>query len=322
MKKTIDIARKELQLAADAINLAKKRIDKNMEKAVEMIYSCQGKTVVTGMGKTGLIGRKISATLASTGSSSIFLHPAEGIHGDLGIIGGRDVVLAVSYSGNTEEIIRIIPFLRFNKIPIISITANLNSELAKNSEAVLNCSIPDNYEPFNLVPTVSTTVALTLGDALAVALIKKRDFKIDDFARFHPGGTIGKRILLRVADLMHQREALPYVIKDAKMSEVLLVMTEKGLGCTGVVDQGGHLLGIITDGDLRRILTTEMNVLEKKAFQVMTKAPKSVTKEVLAIDALALMEEKKITMLPVVDKSGVMIGMLHMHDIIDAGVVG
>jgi len=322
MKKTIDIARKELQLAADAINLAKKRIDKNMEKAVEMIYSCQGKTVVTGMGKTGLIGRKISATLASTGSSSIFLHPAEGIHGDLGIIGGRDVVLAVSYSGNTEEIIRIIPFLRFNKIPIISITANLNSELAKNSEAVLNCSIPDNYEPFNLVPTVSTTVALTLGDALAVALIKKRDFKIDDFARFHPGGTIGKRMLLRVADLMHQREALPYVIKDAKMSEVLLVMTEKGLGCTGVVDQGGHLLGIITDGDLRRILTTEMNVLEKKAFQVMTKAPKSVTKEVLAIDALALMEEKKITMLPVVDKSGVMIGMLHMHDIIDAGVVG
>lgn len=321
MSEAKKIARNELHLASQAIELAREKIDNNFEKAVDIIHSCQGKTVVTGMGKTGLIGRKISATLASTGSSSIYLHPAEGIHGDLGIIDGRDVIIAVSYSGNTEELVRIIPFMKFNKIPIISITGNLNSELARNSEAVLDCSIPENYEPFNLVPTISTTVALTLGDALAVALIKKRNFKIDDFARFHPGGTIGKRMLLRVEDLMHQGKANPYVDQDAKMSEVLLVMTEKGLGCAGIIDKKGYLTGIITDGDLRRILTDVRNVLDKTACEVMTANPKAVTKQMLAIDALSLMEENKITMLPVVDEKGVMIGMLHMHDIIDAGVV-
>ena len=317
-----DIIRRELKLAADAILLAAERIDSSIDKAVELIFHCRGKTVVTGMGKTGIIGRKISATLSSTGTTSIFLHPAEGIHGDLGILESRDVILAVSYSGNTEEIVKIIPYLKFLKIPIIAITGNKESQLAKNAEVVLNCSVPANYEPFNLVPTASTTVALTLGDALAVALIRRRNFQVKDFARYHPGGTIGKKLLLTVGDLMHKGKGNPVVGLHEKMRKVLLVMTAKGLGCASVADENNKLIGIITDGDLRRLLTKQGDVLEKTAQESMTKNPKSIKKETLAVAALNLMEDYKITMLPVVNDANEPIGMLHMHDLIDAGVVG
>ncbi len=311
-----------MRLAADAILKAAERIDGQVEQAVDLIYRSRGKTVVTGMGKTGLIGRKISATLASTGSTSIFLHAAEGIHGDLGIIHKDDIILAVSHSGNTQELIAIIPYIKFLKIPLIAITGNLDSQLARNADIVLDSSIPRDYEPFNLVPTVSTTVALAIGDALAVALLKKRDFKVQDLARFHPGGTIGKKLLLKVEDLMHTGEENPLVHAWEKMKKVIITMTEKGLGCTHVVDDRGRLAGIITDGDLRRLMTRDGNILEFSAEEAMTRNPKFTGKDSLAVDALNLMEDYKITMLPVTDSDLRPIGMLHMHDLIRAGVVG
>lgn len=322
MDKIVQEVRKEMQLAADAIMKAAENIGEEIEKALELIYNCRGKTVVTGMGKTGIIGRKISATLASTGSTSIFLHAAEGIHGDLGILHKEDVVLAISHSGNTQELVSIIPYIKFQKIPIIAITGNLESQLAQNADVVLNSSIPEGYEPFNLIPTVSTTVALAIGDALAVALLRKRNFQIQDFARFHPGGTIGKKLLLTVRDLMHSGQDNPIVHEKDKMKEVILVMTQKGLGCTNVINDEGTLAGIITDGDLRRLMTREGDILEYRAEDVMGKKPKYIAPGALAVEALNLMEDFKITMLPVADADSKPLGMLHMHDLIKAGVVG
>lgn len=318
----VNEVKKEMQLAAEAIRFAAERVGKEIEQAVDLIYNCSGKTVVTGMGKTGLIGRKISSTLASTGSTSIFLHAAEGIHGDLGILNKEDVVLAVSYSGNTQELIAIIPFIKFLKIPIIAITGNRISQLAKNADVVIDSSVPSDYEPFNLVPTVSTTVALAIGDAIAVALLKRRNFKVQDFARFHPGGTIGKKLLLTVSDLMHTGDQNPLVTADERMRKVILEMTEKGLGCTNVVDTEGKLIGIITDGDLRRLMFGDGNILETTAEKAMTKNPKRITEISLAVEALNVMEDNKITMLPVVSEDSKPVGMLHMHDLIRAGVVG
>jgi arabinose-5-phosphate isomerase len=322
MSDLISEVKREMKLAADAIERAADKIDARMEKAVGLIYSSPGKTVVTGMGKTGLIGRKISATLASTGSTSIFLHAAEGIHGDLGILHRDDVVLAVSYSGNTQELLAIIPYIKFLQIPIIAITGNPDSQLAKSADVVLDSSVPSGSEPFNLVPTASTTVALAIGDALAVALLKKRNFQIQDLARFHPGGTIGKKLLLKVEDLMHQGKENPLVQAREKMKDVILTMTEKGLGCTNVVNEEGTLIGIITDGDLRRLMTKGGDILECSAQEAMTKEPKSISPESLAVAALTLMEDHKITMLPVTDVKRNPIGILHMHDLIRAGVVG
>lgn len=322
MEEILEEVKKELRLAADAILKTADLLDTEIEKAVNLIFNCKGKTVVTGMGKTGLIGRKISATLASTGSTSIFLHAAEGIHGDLGILNKDDVVLAVSYSGNTQELISIVPYIKFHKIPLIAITGNRNSQLAKSSDVVINASIPSGYEPFDLIPTVSTTVALAIGDAIAVALLKKRDFRIQDFARFHPGGTIGKRLLLTVGELMHSGAANPIVHIHEKMKQVILVMTEKGLGCTNVINEEGVMSGIVTDGDLRRLMSRDSNVLEHTAKEVMTVNPKYTSPDTLAIDALNLMEDHKITMLPVLDSNRKPVGMLHMHDLINAGVVG
>jgi arabinose-5-phosphate isomerase len=318
----IEIVKKELNLEAEAIKKVAERIDKNAEKAVDLLFNCQGKVIVTGMGKTGIIARKIAATFSSTGTTAIFLHAAEGIHGDLGILQKDDVVIAVSKSGNTPELVSIIPYIKFNKIPLIAITGNINSKLAKNSDVVIDCHVPKEYEPFGLVPTASTTVALALGDAIAVALLKKKDFKESDFARFHPGGTIGKKLIYKVSDLMHSEKANPLVQNNVKMDEAILEMTSKGLGCTNVVDENGKLVGIVTDGDLRRYLSkgyTDLNIIVTEA---MTKNPKHTSPETLAVDALNLMEENKITMLPVVDEENIPVGMLHMHDLIDAGVVG
>jgi arabinose-5-phosphate isomerase len=319
--KTLVIIAEELRKTAEVILKTSQQVDETFLKAVELIYSCEGKTVVTGMGKTGLIGRKISATLSSTGSNSIFLHAAEGIHGDLGILDKKDVILAISYSGNTRELVEILPYFRFLQTPIIAVTGNLSSQLAKAADVVLDCSVPNGYEPFNLVPTVSTTLALSIGDALAVALLKKRKFNLEDFARYHPGGTIGKKLLLRVEDLMHKDQSNPLVNDTESMSEVIMVMTRKGLGCASVIDDNHKLLGIVTDGDLRRLLTRKEDIMRRTAAEAMTVNPKSATPFMLAVDALNLMEKHKITMLPVVDKEGKSVGMLHMHDLIDAGVV-
>jgi len=318
----IKFVKSELELEAKAIREVASRIDGEVEKAVELLLNCQGKIVVTGMGKTGLIGRKISATLASTGSTSIFLHAAEGIHGDLGIISSDDVVIAISNTGNTGELLSIIPFIKFHKIPIIAFTGNKNSKLAVASDIVIDCGVPKDYEPFGLVPTASTTVALAVGDAIAVALLRKRNFQKEDFALYHPGGTIGKRLLLKVKDLMHTELRNPICNDHEKMGNVIMEMTSKGLGCTHVVDSAGKLVGIVTDGDLRRLLSKDLNALGKKAADAMHPNPTSVKAENLAIDALNLMEDLKITMLPVVDDENIPIGMLHMHDLIDAGVVG
>ena len=318
-----EIVKEEMAKEASAIQKVADQLNKNsLEKAFDLLCKCKGKVVLTGMGKTGIIARKISATLASTGTTSIFLHSAEGIHGDLGMIEPGDVVIAVSNSGNTQELINLIPFLKFNHIPIIALTGEPKSQLAKHSEVVLNCHIPKELEPLGLVPTSSTTVALAVGDALAIALLKYKNFQLQDFARFHPGGIIGKKLLLRVNDLMHSGQELPVITENAKMSEAIMEMTSKKLGCTAVTDENGKLLGMITDGDLRRQLHLKGNaLLSFTAKECMTANPKTLKPEVLAIEALNLMETYKITMLPIVDDENQPVGMLHMHDLIAAGVI-
>ncbi len=318
-----DIVIEELGKEASAITKVAEQLDQSaVEKAFDLLCKCQGKVVLTGIGKAGIIARKISATLASTGTTSIFLHAAEGIHGDLGMIEANDVVIAVSNSGSSQELISIIPFLKFNHVPIIALTGELGSQLAKNADAVLDCHVPKAYEPLGLVPTSSTTVALAVGDALAIALLRHKNFQLNDFARFHPGGTIGKKLLLRIADLMHGGSDLPIVPESAGMSMVIMEMTSKKLGCTAVVNDSGKLIGMVTDGDLRRQLHNKGDkLLSYTAKECMTADPKTLNPNELAIEALNLMETYKITMLPVVDEQQHPVGMLHMHDLIRAGVI-
>ena len=316
-----ELIKKEMTLSAEAVLTATQRITPDIERVVSIICDCTGKLVTIGMGKSGLIARKISATFASTGTTSIYLHPAEGIHGDLGMLQKGDVVLAMSNSGNTSEIISIIPFIKFNNIPLIAITGNLDSTLAKNATCVIDCSIDKGIEPFGLVPTASTTVQLVIGDALAVAVLTKKGFKINDFALFHPGGTIGRKMLLQISDIMHTNEQNPVVKDTANMQEALLEMTSKGLGCTNIISSENKLLGILTDGDLRRFLAKGILDLKCSVVEVMTKDPKSMNPETLAVEALNFMEKFKITMLPIVDNKNEPVGLLHMHDLIKSGVV-
>jgi arabinose-5-phosphate isomerase len=321
--KTIDAIRSELLKEASAITSVAENLDQiQLEKAFDLLTNCQGKVVVTGIGKAGIIARKISATLASTGTSSIFLHAAEGIHGDLGMLSAQDVVLAISNSGNTSEMLAIIPFIKFIGIALISITGNPASQLAKASDATLCTTVDANLEPLGMVPTASTTVALALGDALAIVLLKHKNFSLTDFARFHPGGAIGKKLLLKVKDLMHSGAELPRVSMDTAMMDAILEMTSKKLGCTIVEDNRAQMQGIITDGDLRRHLQEKgAELLLHAARDCMTADPKHTQAEELAVSALNLMEQYSITMLPVVDENGKAEGILHMHDLIRAGVV-
>lgn len=318
----IEDIKKELHLEAEAIRLVAEKIDDTIEKVIDLLSYCEGKVVVTGMGKTGIIARKIAATLASTGTTSIFLHSAEGIHGDLGMLNREDVVIAVSYSGNSDEMISMIPYIKFLKIPLIAITGNKLSRLAQHSDFVIDVEIPKEFEPFGLVPTCSTTVSLAIGDAIAIALLKRRNFDELDFAKYHPGGTIGKKLLLKVKDLMHIEEQNPIVDENTTLDKIVLEMTSKKLGCTNVINHENKLVGIITDGDLRRLLSKGFSSFSITAKDVMTINPSYVLPETLAIAALNIMEDKKITMLPVVDENHIAIGMLHMHDLINAGVVG
>ncbi len=306
---------------ANAVKALADKLDHNVDKALELILECKGKIVVTGMGKTGIIGRKISATFASTGTPSIFLHPAEAIHGDLGMVDDSDVVMIISNSGHTEELIEIFPYFKGKKIPVICLTGNTQSTLGTLSDAVIDIGVPKEFEPLGLVPMASTTTALAMGNALATVVLQEKKFCHDDFAMLHPGGTIGKRLLLAVHDVMHKGEANPVISENATLKEAILVMTSKGLGCVSIINEKGTLTGIITDGDLRRIFQNFVSPFHEKVGILMTKEPKAIKPETSGIEALEVMEKYSITMIPVVNENHEPVAMLHMHDLIRAGIV-
>ena len=318
-------ARRVLKIEAEAIMALIDRIDDQFERAVELIFAGKGRVVVTGMGKSGLIGKKIAATLASTGTPALFLHPAEGIHGDLGMVTRGDTVIALSNSGETEEIARMLPSLKRLGIKIISLTGNPESTLAKNSDVVINVGVKEEACPLGLAPTASTTATLAMGDALAVALLDKRGFKQEDFACFHPGGALGKKLLLRVRDLMHTGEDVPVVKEETLIKDAIYEISSKKMGITSVVNAAGRLVGVISDGDLRRWMEktekTGENLLAKTAKDIMTIKPKVANKDSLAAEAVSIMENNSITCLIVANNDGIPEGVIHLHDLLKAGVV-
>jgi len=317
------IARRVLDIEAEALQAMASRLDDNFVRAVEMLFACQGRVVITGMGKSGLICQKIVATMASTGTPALFLHPAEGIHGDLGMLMKGDVVIAVSNSGETEEVARILPIIKRMGLPLISMTGNPKSTLARAGDVFLDISIKEEACPLNLAPTASTTATLAMGDALAVALLEERGFKAEDFALFHPGGALGKRLLLRVEDMMHKRDQLPLVTTGTSLQEALFEITSKKLGITGVVDASGQLVGVFSDGDLRRAMGEGIDVLTRPIEELMSRSPKRILRSNLAAKALQRMEEHSITSLFVFedDEDRVPVGIVHLHDLLKAGVV-
>ena len=314
-------AREVLEIEACAIKALKPRIGSNFEKALNLILKTKGRVVVSGMGKTGIIGQKLSATLASTGSPSLFLHTAEAIHGDLGKVTADDVVIIISNSGSTDEMKQLLPLLKKIGSKIIALTGNKNSLLAKYSDVVLDVSVKKEACPLGLAPTASTTATLAMTDALAVCLLELKGFKEKDFAFFHPGGLLGKRLILKVEDIMRTAQANPIVGEERKVSEVLLKITQARAGSAIVVDKTGRLKGIFTDGDLRRHLEIDKDLPKRKIKEVMTKDPKVVTKEMLAAEAMHILQEKKIDELPVVDKNKRPIGLLDVQDLLKAGLV-
>jgi arabinose-5-phosphate isomerase len=312
---SLDTARRVLKIEAQAIQDVFARLDATFEKAVDMLFACKGRVVVTGMGKSGLVARKISATLSSTGTPSFFLHPGDALHGDLGMIARGDLMLAVSYAGETREITALLDALKRLEIPMLALTGNTKSTIAQASEVVLDVSVSEEACPLNLAPTASTTVAMAVGDALAVSLLERRDFRHDDFAALHPAGSLGKR-LLRVEKIMHVGDALPKVPLDTPMPAVFHEMSAKKLGMTTVANGDGTLAGIITDGDLRRLMEKHGgSTLSMTADQCMNVKPQVVRPQVLASEALTLMEKRKITSVVVVDESNKVLGVVHLHDL-------
>lgn len=313
--------RRVLEIEARAVEALIERLDERFVKAVDVLVRCKGKVVVSGMGKSGLIGQKIAATLASTGTSSFFLHPAEGVHGDLGMLARRDVLVTISNSGETQELLQLLPFVKRLGIPVISFTGRTNSTLAKNSDVVLDVSIAEEACPMGLAPTASTTATLALGDALAVALLQKREFKEEDFARFHPGGTLGRRLLVKVKDLMHADPDIPMVHASVGGMAAMLEMTAKKLGMTTVVDQEGLLVGVITDGDLRRFLQRGTDLVNTTAGELASANPKSIGPDELAAKAVEMMERFSITTLVVTENERTIRGVIHLHDLLKNGIV-
>lgn len=316
----INQAKETLKIEADAIISLIDRIDKNFVDAVNLLYSCKGRVIVTGMGKSGIIGRKISATLTSTGTPSFFLHPAEGMHGDLGMVVNNDCLIAISNSGETEEITKLLPVIKRIGAKLITLTGELNSTLAKNSDVVIDISIKEEACPLGLAPTASTTAMLAMGDALAIALLKKRNFKEEDYALLHPGGSIGRKLLLKVEDIMKTGHNVPIINESYFMKEAIIEMTTKKMGCTIVVDKNGILVGIITDQNLRFTLEKEHDIFKKKVTDVMTKNPKTIKKDELVATAIRITEEKSISTLIVVDNDKKPIGIVHLHDLLKANV--
>lgn len=322
MDNILDIAKKVLKTEAEAVYGLIEKLDSNFEKAVEIIYNSKGRVVVTGMGKSGLVGKKIAATLASTGTPAFFLHPAEASHGDLGMVTERDIVIAISNSGETEELVGLIPFLKRFNLTLISMTGNQNSTLAKASNISLDISVKEEACPLGIVPTASTTATLALGDALAVALLIKRGLNKEDFAFFHPGGIIGKKLFIKVKDLMHTGETLPVVLPHTPMIKAVVEISSKRLGVTIVTDSENRIAGIITDGDLRRgIEKWGKTFFDMKAGEVMSKNPKIIPEDELAAKALSIMETYSITSLIVPDDEGRARGIIHLHDILKQGIV-
>lgn len=318
----IDEARRVIQVEALALTAMAERIDSSFERAVDLILSSTGRVIVSGMGKSGLVGQKIASTMASTGTPAFFLHPAEGIHGDLGMIMTGDVVIAISNSGETDEILRILPSIKRLGAHLVAMSGNPASNLARLSDVFLDVSVLEEACPLGLAPTASTTATLAMGDALAVALLVKRGFKAEDFAIFHPGGALGKKLILRVEDLMHSGSAVPLVLEDTVMKEALFVITDKGLGVTGVCDANGTLKGVITDGDLRRSLEKGFDILNQSAAAIMKLGPLRIKRTELAAAALKIMEQRAITSLFVFDDdlSPAPCGIIHLHDILKAGI--
>jgi len=312
---SLDTARRVLQIEAQAIQDVLARLDGNFVRAVDVLFACKGRVVVSGMGKSGLVGRKISATFSSTGTPSFFLHPAEALHGDMGMLARGDALVAVSYGGETEEIVRLLETLKRLQMPLITLTGKVKSTLAEASDVVLDVSVREEACSLNLAPTASTTVAMAVGDALAVSLLDRRGFQPDDFAALHPAGRLGKK-LLRVEHLMHAGAALPQVSADTSMPDVFHEMSKKGLGMTTVVESDGRLAGIITDGDLRRLMEKYRGAtLDMTAGACMTPSPQTIGPHVLASEALNLMEKRKITSIVVVDEAGGVLGVVHLHDL-------
>lgn len=314
-------AKRVLKIEAQAILLLSGRLGAEFNSAIELLAKCRGKVIVTGMGKGGIIGEKISATLSSTGTPSMFLHSAEAIHGDLGRVAKDDVILAISNSGETEEVVRFLPLIKKIGAKLIALTGNTRSTLAKYSDVVLDVSVRQEACPLGLAPTASTTVTLAMGDAIAVCLLKKKGFKEENFAFYHPGGTLGKRLLLKVDDIMRQGKANPVVKESVLVKDVLLEITHARAGAASVVDKRGRLSGIFTDGDLRRHLKGDANLALKNVKEVMTKGPITISKDRLASEALRILKEKRIDELPVVDSKFRPIGMLDVQDLLKAGLV-
>jgi len=316
-EKAKEVIRKE----AKAVAHLEKKIDEGFVKAVHLILKCKGRVIVTGIGKSGIIGKKIAATLTSTGTASFFLHPTEGIHGDLGMVRKNDVVIAITKSGGTDEVYQLIPLFKRLGVPIITFTGDLNSPVAEKSDVVIDVSVDHEACPHDLIPTSSTTAALVMGDALAIALLEERHFSSEDFALLHPGGHLGRKLILKVSDIMHTGDQIPVISEETGIKEVILEMTSKRLGTTTVVNQKGKLVGIFTDGDLRRLVERTDEIFSLRAGQVMTKNPKTIDSNELAAKALNLMESYSITSLIITNGKREPVGIVHLHDILKAGVV-
>lgn len=320
VKNINDLAKEVLDIEAHSILKLKNSINENFDKAINLLYSCKGRVIVTGMGKSGIIGKKIAATLSSTGTPSYFLHPAESTHGDSGIITRDDVIIAISNSGETQELLNLLPLVKRFGVPMIALTGGLNSTLAKTSDVFLDISVEKEACPLNKAPTASTTATLAMGDALAVCLLEKRGFTEDDFLMFHPGGTLGKGVLYSVSELMIKGDKLPLAFEEDKFTNVIELITQKKLGLAVLIDKSGKMTGVLTDGDIRRTLIKYPQIQNLKAVDVMTANPKTILPHELAAKALHLMEKYSITALAITDESKKPVGILHIHDLLKAGV--
>ncbi|HAL55531.1 MAG TPA: D-arabinose 5-phosphate isomerase [Bacteroidetes bacterium] len=317
---SIEKGKEVIRIEAEAVAALESKLNHGFEAAVELISQCSGRVVVTGMGKSGLIARKIVATMNSTGTAAIFLHPSDAVHGDLGMVRKEDVVICISKSGDTQEIRQLLPMFRRIGVKVIAMVGAITSHLATQSDIVLDISVKEEACPHDLAPTASTTATLVMGDALAIALLHKRGFTREEFAMFHPGGNLGKRLLLRVEEMMVLGQNVPVVREDVPLSEAIVEMTSKRLGATCVVNAEGCLQGIVTDGDLRRLLQRTKDISHVKAIDAMTKNPKAIRKDLLAATALEEMESFSITQLIVVDENHRPVGMIHLHDLVKAGL--
>ena len=315
-EKVFDIARKVFELEREALNSAASKLDHTFLDAVDLILKCKGKIIITGLGKSGIAGKKIAATFSSTGLPALFLHSGEAGHGDLGVVAAEDVILALSYSGETSELVELMPRFKILGVSVIALTGNTSSMLAETSDVILDVSVPKYPWPYGILPTASNAVTVAMGDALAIALLISRGMDAEDFASLHPGGLLGRKMLVRVGDIMHKNDAIPIVNETSYMKTALMEMTAKRLGMTCVTNNPGDLVGVVTDGDLRRLLARDNALLDKIVSEVMTENPKTIPVNMLSAKALHEMETYSITSLPVVDNENSLVGVIHMHDII------